>query len=444
MSNRILNLIFKADTNKASGEVAKFTSTIENMATSVAELEAISKGASGKSGLLGLQEVGEGVVGTFLKMLDPVDLLVGGLTALGVATKKGAEEWLDYALEVGNLSDSLQLSADDASTLMGIMDKFSITTETMTAVFRNMAKDGLSPTLKNLQLLLEEYDNIASSSDKMLFATKKFGDQGLRQLIPAWEQLTEAEKDYFTQAESNLEISREQVERARDIEEAQSQLSLMWTKAGGWLAQFAFEMTQAEGSFLRLEDATVETTKKTATYIDYLKLEHKGLQDVIEATEQLSENQLWDAAAEAYLAGNFELAESYRQQAAALQLIAGQMSAVSKWMKGGAVGAPWSGFTEGFEPQEGGWTLDALGRQYKRTEGGGYELGPNYGDFAAGGSFRGGGSGGPDSTPVGFNATPGEIVSVGGGTSDMENILSEIQRLVDSLPLAIADAVERR
>jgi len=63
---------------------------------------------------------------------------------------------------------------------------------------------------------------------------------------------------------------------------------------------------------------------------------------------------------------------------------------------------------------------------------------------AAGGSFTVGGSGGTDSQPVNFMATPGETVSIGGGTGDMQNVLAEMRRLVNTLPIAIVDAMERR
>lgn len=62
---------------------------------------------------------------------------------------------------------------------------------------------------------------------------------------------------------------------------------------------------------------------------------------------------------------------------------------------------------------------------------------------AYGGDFTVGGTGGIDSTPVSFMATPGETVSVGGGITDNEKILAEMRRLVDTIPTAIADAVGR-
>lgn len=63
--------------------------------------------------------------------------------------------------------------------------------------------------------------------------------------------------------------------------------------------------------------------------------------------------------------------------------------------------------------------------------------------YQAGGRFTIGGSGGSDSTRVSFMGTPGEEVSVGGGTSDMAAILAEVRRLVNMLPVVISDAVER-
>ena len=85
---------------------------------------------------------------------------------------------------------------------------------------------------------------------------------------------------------------------------------------------------------------------------------------------------------------------------------------------------------------------EAYGNSYVRPAPlkGAYSIGGH----AAGGSFTVGGRGGTDSTPVNFMATPGEQVTIGGGTSDMQNVMAEIRRLVDSIPVAIADAVERR
>lgn len=63
--------------------------------------------------------------------------------------------------------------------------------------------------------------------------------------------------------------------------------------------------------------------------------------------------------------------------------------------------------------------------------------------FQAGGRATIGGSGGPDSQLVQFMGTPGEEFSVGGGTSDIAKLLAEMRRLVNMIPLAMADAVER-
>ena len=66
-------------------------------------------------------------------------------------------------------------------------------------------------------------------------------------------------------------------------------------------------------------------------------------------------------------------------------------------------------------------------------------------EFQHGGDFWVGGSGGIDSTRVSFMATPGEPVRVGkGGGSDVAPLVNEMRRLINSLPIMIGDAIERR
>ena len=242
MSNRLLNLIYKVTgVPKANTEIASATSTIENMATSVAELEQIATGATGEGGASGGGI--QGITGALLDMISPTDIAVGVVTKLSLAVKSGAEDWIDYAIEVGDLADTLQLTTEDANDLLGIMERYGITNEAITTAFKNMAKEGLDPTLKNLQLLLEEYDRITDSAEKMTFAQTKFGDQGLRQLIPMWERLTEAEKQHFDEVERGIEITDENIEAARGAEEAQLALDDAFKKIGGTLVQYWFDST---------------------------------------------------------------------------------------------------------------------------------------------------------------------------------------------------------
>ena len=140
------------------------------------------------------------------------------------------------------------------------------------------------------------------------------------------------------------------------------------------------------------------------------------------AAEELAEAKSWlDAATLIYTEGlTFETIAAW-ENVAALQAQAAAMRALAGGLE---IMAPMLG---------GGYTMWEDIDPYAAA-----------GGFATGGSFTVGGSGGTDSTPVSFMATPGETVSVGGGTSDMENVMAEIRRLVDSIPLAIADAIERR
>jgi len=63
--------------------------------------------------------------------------------------------------------------------------------------------------------------------------------------------------------------------------------------------------------------------------------------------------------------------------------------------------------------------------------------------LATGGSFTVGGSGGSDSQPVNMMLTPGEQVSVNGGTNDMAELFAQNERSNRRLITAIKDIVER-
>lgn len=93
--------------------------------------------------------------------------------------------------------------------------------------------------------------------------------------------------------------------------------------------------------------------------------------------------------------------------------------------------------------QAGNWMPSTSGSGGSALRRGGVGRGARGGAYATGGGFTVGGFGGPDSQLVQFMGTPGEDVSIGGGTSDMAAILAEMRRLVNMLPIAISDAVER-
>jgi len=189
--------------------------------------------------------------------------------------------------------------------------------------------------------------------------------------------------------------------------------------------------------------ATAKNYTKTG-FLETLQAESDAAENLSTAAGKMSTNATWDAAWQAYLDGHKELAGTLAAEAVAMEALAGQKGEWMDWQRGGKAGNTGSAGAGGGGGRTGGdYRQDKGTGQWYYVSSSGWDpvSGPG---MATGGSFTVGGSGGTDSTPVSFMATPGETVSVGGGTSDMENVMAEIRRLVDSIPLAIADAVERR
>lgn len=350
MSNRILNLIFKADASQATKELDKLKGEP-------------GSGGTGGSGISG--------VSSALAFLN-TPAVIGAIGAAGLLVKNQNEDWREFNENVANLAASLGISTDEAGWLFAEMEKANIGESAVITAFQNMSKEGIEPTLDNLFDLLEKWEAMPAGADKGIAAMEAFGSQGIAQLIPWWEGLTQAEKDAVGEGLKYIDTSPEVIQAAADQQAAIDDLTLIWQ--GLW-------------SSIMVDGAPALTA----------------------LLEQLTEvYNMWTGIAE-------------------------NAGKIRDFLATGPNATGLQGMTGG-RGLESSVSVDPRSR---RSGSGGR-------GFAAGGSFQVGGAGGPDSTPVGFMATPGETVTVGGGTSDMENIRAQIERLVDSIPLAITDAMERR
>lgn len=398
-SNKLLNMIVKV-TDKASKPLKDI------------------KGSEGAGGVMGLS-------GALASMISPADMAIGAMGALVSVVKKGVSDFTETALEVGNLADSLQLTATDASFLQSVMDKYGVTNDTMVAAFRTMNREGMAPTLSNLKEMLETYDNISDSTKKMQYAQKMFGEQGLKQIIPMWERLNEEQRENFGLQEDGIKITRESIDAARELEKAQKDLEQAWINTTGWLLKYwnaTANVTDNLRELVGLNRLVTEGEEKIVevkgTHIDYLKKEHELQIEVRETMKWL------DLATRIYAEGLsletiqiWENVSAMDAQLARMRQLAGGLKIMAPLLRGGAT------MWDNIDP---------------------YALAGGYPGQALGGDFTVGGQGGQDSSLVSFMATPGETVSVGGGMTDNQQMLDEMRLLVRNLPIAIADAVERR
>lgn len=346
MANRILNMIFRADTKDAKRKMDDL------------------QGREGQAGgVMGLKGALDGLI-------TPALAAAGALYGVTAVVKNEIDSYNDYITEVDNLAASLGLTYDEASFLKGSMDEFAISNDTMVAVFRKLASEGVDPTVESLGELLEQWEAMEEGAEKGQFAMEMFGEQGIKQILPWWDKLTDAQKENFGAIEDYIEVTPDMVQSSREYQEAVFNLKTEWS---------LFKQELLQGVIPALTSVINFMTKYKQTVTDFAQ----GIRDKLTA-----------AAAAAQVDSGFRG-----------QGVAGAANPESTWV-------------DPRRNRPGGW--------------------------ATGGQFVVGGGGGSDSTPVSFMATPGETVSIGGGTNDNQQILAEMRRLVNTLPTVLTDAMERR
>lgn len=204
--------------------------------TKILELLFKVRGDQASRELSGLQRQVKGLGATFSEVGKSAMLAGGVLAGIGTAVASQIDVFQDYALETANLRDMLNMTTEEASFLMSAMERYEITQDTMVAVFRTMNRDGLEPTVDNLGALLREYDNITDATEKTQYAQEMLGEQGLKQIIPWWEQLTEAQKENFGNQEDGIVINDEAIDASRNLKEAQEDLKAVWATLWGEIA----------------------------------------------------------------------------------------------------------------------------------------------------------------------------------------------------------------
>lgn len=469
MPEKILNLIFKA-TDKAT-PVLK-------------DIEGEATGAGG--GIMGL-------VGSLSKIINPATIAISAIGGLGTAVVSSMASWREYAIDVGDFAASIGVTSEEASVLNQIMKDFNITSSTMITAMRTLAKEGIEPNIEGLITARYMLDHAANATDRLALAQKLLGDQGVKQLLPMLDQLTNQElREYIDQMDTGNIITQKQIDLAREQEAALKDLSDTWSSIHnviGASASHAFTPilqifsdvltgTKTVGEALRewAQDRVFETfmdplaesaARADEALLGYLK--HQGL--LIENTHQLGgqfdglvEKELRLLQVEAIYAGDYALATKIGEQINLLETQALQLGylidyldlldgktidyTIMQHMTYAQIGEegmmqlanvpPLVHGPETNPPGWGPWKLDALGRRYRmNATTGEYEKG-----YAFGGEFTVPGFGGTDSQPVSFMGTPGEKVKVGAG-GDNAILAAEIRRLVNSLPVMLRDAVER-
>lgn len=132
---------------------------------------------------------------------------------------------ITYAREVDKLSQSLNISTEEASKLLQIGDDLKIENNTLEMAFRTMLDNGIQPTIENLKALATKYQSIQDPVQKAQFAMDAFGQRAGQDMQRLLALTGDKIDDMAASAEaSGLVMSGEAVDGAIAFDESLDQL----------------------------------------------------------------------------------------------------------------------------------------------------------------------------------------------------------------------------
>jgi hypothetical protein len=104
------------------------------------------------------------------------------ITGAITGTIKVMKELYDYTLEYGDSVRQLSMlsgtTAEDASRLIQVADDYKVSVQDITLASKQMAKDGISPTVESMALLSDQYLALSTADEKEAFLMSTFGARG--------------------------------------------------------------------------------------------------------------------------------------------------------------------------------------------------------------------------------------------------------------------------
>ena len=440
----------------------------------------------------------------FTEMLSALSLAKQAMQAVEQVIDQTVGAWLEHTIAVSDFNAMIDGNIEETSVLMELYDDFGVTMDTGLAAMRSLAKNGYEPNIEGLIKLREQLDGTTNAADRLKLAQQLIGEQGIKQILPMLDQLTNEQLRNYIDTLTEAEMVTEKEEQAaRDMRKALSdlgdQVDNVKMQVGGFIAtgllpwfQIMRAMPDAidatrqsqEGYTGRLQEYGIlipKVVEGQEELVDSLEDVEEAVKGVAVATDGLSEKEVLQLAVSALLQGDIGLAQHYADIAYQIERGVDQTSTLIGLLdalNGKEVTARIMVLTTMIQPgaftqaeierqiwkeryeatpttPTGGGTVSFRGRTFQDAYWRGDTLmvrGQAYGTFPGrqqyGGEFTVGGAGGIDSQPVGFMATPGEKVKVTPpGASDnvtlveMRSIRDSIAYMVDMLPAALRDAV---
>ncbi len=200
----------------------------------------------GEKGVLGLK-------GALKGMINPATLAAGAVTGIGLAAYKAFSDFQSYTREVADFAAMIGSTTEEASVFIQMSDDFNITMDTMLASFRSMAKSGLAPTIEGMEELRLQYLAIKDPAEALFWIQGKIGEQGIKQILPMWEQIDGSLIDYAESMDKGLIITDEMKEKMEKIEIVLRDVKAAWK---GFTLSIGYDFVTLVENFLFAVSAT--------------------------------------------------------------------------------------------------------------------------------------------------------------------------------------------
>lgn len=435
----------------------------------------------------------------YTELVSALSLVKQALAALQKGLDATIGQWQENAKEVADFNAMIGGTIEETSVLIEISKDFEITQDTLLAAMRSLANSGLEPTVEGLIELRAMLDACSTEGERLALSQEMIGEQGIKQVIPMLDQLTNEQlRNYIDTLTDAEKWTQEEIDRSIELRDEMKnlgdELDNITVGIGGWLAKGLLPWAEGIRNLTKAyRDHREEMIYGAHTYAEYVAemkrtgvaysiiaeavwnaiRDAKGLENAHEdlrlemllgtdaakekavAFEELTEAQQWQMIMELVLAGDYSLANKMAQDITDVKnkedAVRNLIDTLKEWyaVEGsftGFGGQPGGGdkvtpFTLGGSSGGGGGYAPATwaeGVASGRT----YNPATNKWEFATGGSFQIGGSGGRDSQLVSFMGDPGEHVNISKEDS-VEMLVVELRRFINTLPIMIRDAVQR-
>lgn len=172
MADNTLEILIKATAGKAIAELKILGKTVKNLGATGGTFDTL------KAKFISMDKAMSTPEGMKM-MIGIAGSVIGALTGIGLAAKKLADDYMDYAFQVKDFGRIIGATPEEASKLIQVADDVRLSVGSMTAAMRVAIMRGISPTVENLGKLSDAYLAIKDPIERSKFLLDTFGRGGM-------------------------------------------------------------------------------------------------------------------------------------------------------------------------------------------------------------------------------------------------------------------------